>query len=374
VPELLLGDAPPPPKRRPRWLDAAGLAAVVAGILAIGVLGDRGSRDEAPPTTTTTTTPAVQPRPGPAIVEPAPRVTTAPIAVGRTLAEDTGTTLLVLGQSTPRLFDVDAGVLREVPAATSSDAVGVRGGFVLSNPNGLSTLAANGTEVRPFDAEGLRLGGQVVAAGADRVWVTTQSDDGGLSARELGTDGRPTGRQLSLPRNVTVEGATDDGLVVSQVGSVTFVDADGGSGRDLGAGMVVAVGPRTVARLGCHVLRCRLELVDVRTGRSQLVEDLPAVARARGAFSPSGRWLAAKVEVGNDRSFLVVIDVVGHRAGPGIEDGDAFAFAGRAAHHDVLFVAGSSRLVAYDLPDATPHAFPDLVLPTAQRLVAAPIS
>jgi hypothetical protein len=200
---------------------------------------------------------------------------------------------------------------------------------------------------------------------------TTASDDGGQTARELGVDSHATGRQLSLPRETVVEGAVDNGLVVSQLGSLTFVDAEGGRGHDLGAGTVVAVNGRTLARLACRILRCQLELVDVQSGRSAAIEGLPPVARATGTFSASGRWLAALVVSGNDRAFLVVVDVVNHRVGPSIDNADAFAFA---AYEEVLFVAEASRLRAYDLPSATRHDFPDLVLPAAQRLVAAPTS
>ncbi|MCU1378787.1 MAG: hypothetical protein JWN29_1770 [Acidimicrobiales bacterium] len=368
VAELLLGDDPPPPKRRPRWVDVAGLTAVVGGILAIGIVGDRGGTDESVVPSTTTTT-IGRPAPGPQPMPTAATVPTAPISVGRVLTQDTRTTLLVLGQSTPRVFDVDRGILREVAGPTGADAVGVRGAFLFSNPNGLGLLPVDGGPARAFDPEERSPGGPLVAAGPDRVWVTAPSDDGGLTARELGIDSRPTGRQLSLPRGTVVEGAVDDGLVVSQLGSLTFIDAEGGRGVDLGPGAMVATNGRTLARLACRVLRCQLELVDPHTGRSAAVEGLPPVARASGTFSASGRWLAALVVSGNDRGFLVVIDVVNHRVGPGIDSGDAFAFA---AYEEVLFVVEASRLRAYDLPSATRHDFSDLVLPAAQRLVAAP--
>jgi hypothetical protein len=178
-------------------VDAAGLVAVVAGILAIGLLGDDGGRDQAPPPTTTTTT-VGRPGPAPTLTGTPTSVATTPIAVGRALAQDTGTTLLVLGQGRPRLFDVDTGVLRE-GGPTGVDAVGVRGAFLFSDPNGVTRQPADGGPSRPFDAEGQRLGGQLVTAGPDRVWLTTESDDGGLMARELGADSTPTHRQLSLP-------------------------------------------------------------------------------------------------------------------------------------------------------------------------------
>ncbi|MCU1488125.1 MAG: hypothetical protein JWN67_4871 [Actinomycetia bacterium] len=362
--ELLLGDDPPPPKGRSRWVDSAGLGAVVAVILAIGILGDRGAKGDrpAPTTTSTTVAPATGPRP-----DPTSTVPPGPVVLGPTLAEPTGTSLLVLGTSTPRLLDLDTGTLHEVTGASGFDAVGLRGGFVLTDPNGLGFLPADGSPVRAFDADSRRLQGRVASSDPDRVWLATESDDGGLLAREYDAGGRSTGRQLSLPRSATIEEAVDDGLVVSQAGSLTFVDATDGRGHDLGRGNVVAAKGRTLARLTCVVLRCRLELVDVRTGRATPVDDLPPAAQGFGTFSPAGRWLAVTLIGGNERAFLVVIDVVGHRLGTTIGDGDAFAFAS----DDVLVVAARDGLRSYQLPEGTGRDVP-VTLPAVQRLVAAP--
>jgi hypothetical protein len=364
VAELLLGDDPPPRKGRPRWVDAAGLGAVVAVILGIGILGDRGSKDDRPSPTTTSTT--VAPVTGPRL-KPTTTVRSGTVVLGPALARPSGVSLLVLGTSTPRLLDLDTGTLRDVGGASGFDAVGLRGGFVLVDQNGLGFLPADGSPVRAFDADSRRLQGRVASSDPDRVWLATESDGGGLVAREYDPRGRSTGRQLFLPLSATIVGAVEDGLVVSQAGSLTFVDAADGRGHDLGRGTVVAARGHTLARLTCVVLRCRLELVDVRTGRATTVENVAAAAQGFGTFSPDGRWLAATLVTGNERAFLVVIDVVGHRLGTTIGEGDAFAFAS----DDTLMVAARAGLRSYHLPEGTGRDV-HVTLPAVQRLIAAP--
>jgi hypothetical protein len=265
------------------------------------------------------------------------------------------------------MIDLDTGAVRDVAGASGFDAAGLRGGFLLTDPHGLGFLPADGRPAEPFQADTGRFGGRVASSDPDRVWLANESDDGGLLAQEYDPAGRATGRRLSLPRTVSIEGALDDGLVVSQAGSLTYVDVEG-RGHDLGPGTVVAARGRTIARVSCAVLRCRLDLVDVPTGRSRPVDGLPPVAQGYGTFSPDGRWLAVTLLTGNERAFLVVIDVVEHRVGPGIEDGDAFAFADA----DTLVVAARDGLRSYDLPAADGRHIAELDLRGASRLVAAP--
>ena len=343
--ELLLGDDPPPPKGRPRWVDGLGLAAIVAGMLAIGVLGDRGSRDEAtrPPATTTTTARAPRRLPsGPATTTPA--TVPPPLAVGRPLTADTGTVLLLQGQETTQVYDVDAGMVRRLRLSQSGfPAFGVPGGFLLGGRRELELLPLGSGKTTSFSLE-LRGSSWPVGVSSRGVWV---QGPGGLL--EVGFDGRPTGRHHELPASAYPAGVLERGLVVAQYDSLTLLEPDG-ERRSLGHGVLWGHGGDTVAVVTCELLACELRALDIRTGAVRTTLDLGAEAgqlAEPGQISPDGRWLVYRSLEGQVRGLVAVdLDTGGVRSIPSSGEVATWAFARQGS---LLFAASNNDLAAYDL-------------------------
>jgi hypothetical protein len=338
----MLTDDPPPRRSRPRWVDGLGLAAVVGGILAVGVLGDGGEPAVRPtPTTVPTAVPTTAPRTS------VPTTTTStslaqPAALGPLLPRSTGVVLFLLGPSTPKLIDVDTGTVRSISIPTLGSAAASPHGFVVGDvATGELRLISAAGDVQPLP---LAASGGLLP-GADGRWWSVAGGGERASLSEVDAGFQPTGPTIDLPPNVMPAGGVEDGIVVSQFGSVSLVARDGHV-RDLGAGDVVAVRNRLLARFGCPRLRCTVDLVDTRSGRVRPVAGLPDVtSHVGGRFSPDGRWLALILNEPT-ASVLVLVDVDRGRAellrsaarGP-----FAFSTDGRW-----LFVVDGSLLDAYD--------------------------
>lgn len=343
--ELLLGDDPPPPKGRPRWVDGLGLAAVVAGMLAIGILGDRDGRDDSarPPATTTTTA-----RP-PRRIPTRPTTTTLvtvppPLAVGRPLAADTGTVLLLQGQELAQVYDVDAGVVRRLRLSQSGfPAFGVPGGFLLGGRRELELLPVASGTTTSFSLE-VRGSSWPVGVSSRGVWV---QGPGGLL--EVGFDGRPTGREHRLPVSAYAAGVLEGGVVVAQYDSLTLLEPDGGR-RSLGHGVLWGHGGDTVAAVTCELLACELRVLDARTAAVRTALDLGPEAgqlAEQGQVSPDGRWLVYRSFEGQVRGLVAVdLDTGRVRSIPSSGEVATWAFARQGS---LLFAASNNDLAAYDL-------------------------
>jgi hypothetical protein len=376
VAELFLSNDPPPRKGRPRWVDAAGLGAVVAAMLAIGVLGDRGAKDTAAPTPTTTSSTTSPFRRGTPYSETttteAPPTTTTVFRLGPLLPFRTDTVLLLTNGSSVLLVDVDGGTATRVPVAYRYGVVGVEEGFVLGGEGTFQILPSRGLPVRTVDLPPDAVRGRAMASGPRTFWSISDEPQG-TEAVELDTEGRPTGRTVHLPAGVYLAGVLDDAVVVSGHGSLTVVDVRTGRPRSLGAGDVVAAHGRTVARLGCALLQCRLEVVDAVTGRARSIGGVPGGVGyvGQGTFSPDGRWLAFSVADNLGSQRLTVVSVATGRSwtadtllqGPG-----PVAFSSTS---DVVFAAVSGKLCAYRSSSGERHCLEGLDAWSAQELTAA---
>ncbi|MCU1373433.1 MAG: hypothetical protein JWO68_719 [Actinomycetia bacterium] len=366
--DLLLSDDPPPRRRRPRWVDGLGLTAVVGGMLAVGLLGDRGPRDAPEPTTTTSTT-ADRPAPAPA---PTTTSTTAgPTFVTKRLQEETDTTLLLLDDARQaiRLLDVDTGLLRPVLLPPGYTTIGTGEGFLVASPGRvwLVRIGGAGDEIVHGTTDEEHT---LVAAGLAHAWFTSPS---GVREKieELGADGTRTGRAITLPGQSYVAAGLDEGVVVSQGGSLTYVPVRGRL-RALGHGEVLGGGGHVIVRSSCEALRCHLDVVDTANGRSRPVTGVPepqATLGGGGVLSGDGRWLAVTVyDADTGVATLVGIDLTTGR-GRVLNRGTAIAKA-FAVTGPTLFTIDRGRLRAYDVTTGANREFSDVEATDVTQLVA----
>ena len=351
VSDYFLTEEPSPEERQPRsrWVDVAGLAAIVAVILGVGILGDQGPRDESSTPETTTTTER-RPKRIPydqltTTVPPATTTTTDVTQIGRTLEVETDTVLLIEGQGRSLLLDVDAGTLRRIDHESSGGFVaGVEGGFLTTAPGGLEFLSLVG-DSQDFGS-GIDGWALPVRSPTGTVWVHGRP---GLVAAEYDLDGRSTGRRVLPPTSAYLAGVSEDGLVFGQAGSIVLVDPDDGPARSLGHGDVLGVEGRTVVRMVCEAFRCHVEAFDTRSGQSRAIVDAPVDGFRvdRGRFSPDGRWFAYQWSVGERAQELVLIDLVRSRR---VDLGEIRTDTGEfSAAGDQLFVFDGAALRAYGL-------------------------
>jgi hypothetical protein len=136
------------------------------------------------------------------------------------------------------------------------------------------------------------------------LWLTSYppaADPGTAAgtAQEVSIAGAPLGPQLRLPRGYLIEQATDRGLLLAPVapppGTIAYQlwnPAVRQASRTFDA--VIAASTTQVAWTPPCAARCRVQVVNLATGR-QVTAQLPAGrSAASGAFSPDGRFLAVE--------------------------------------------------------------------------------
>ena len=141
------------------------------------------------------------------------------------------------------------------------------------------------------------------AAGA--LWLTSYPPDADLRtaagvARQVSTAGRPLGPQFRLPAGYLIERGTGRGLLLAPVPPLagTMADrlwdpADPQAGRTLDG--VIAASATQIAWLPPCVARCRMQVLNLVTGR-QVSVGLPAASSvANAAFSPDGSFLVVQL-------------------------------------------------------------------------------
>jgi hypothetical protein len=161
------------------------------------------------------------------------------------------------------------------------------------------------------------------AATADAVWLTSyppgaDTSTAAGSAREVSVTGAPLGPQLRLPTGYVIDQATDRGLLLVPVargsGTTTYQLWNPATARaDRRLTGVVAASAREVAwAAGCAPV-CRVQVLNLVTGRQNTVELPGAGSPANGAFSPDGHFLAIEVSLynnGDDGALAAQLDVV----------------------------------------------------------------
>jgi len=146
-------------------------------------------------------------------------------------------------------------------------------------------------------------------AAAGTLWLTSYpagADPGTAAgtAREVSVAGAPLGPEIRLPAGYVIYQATERGLLLAPVAAAPGATSDqlwdpatGRSGRTF-AGVVAASANEVAWAPGCTGA-CRVQVLNLGTGRQTTVE-LPGVSSAASAsFSPDGRLLAVEVSFYN---------------------------------------------------------------------------
>jgi hypothetical protein len=163
---------------------------------------------------------------------------------------------------------------------------------------------------------------------AGQVWLTSYPPGTGLttaagSAQEVSVSGRPLGPPLRLPAGYVIDQATDRGLLLAPADPRPGVPDDRlwdpahpAASRTFAD--VVAAGPGEIAWTpGCAPV-CRVQILDLMTGRSTSVAMPGASSAASASFSPDGQFLAIEASFyngGDDGTMAAQLDVVSVASG-----------------------------------------------------------
>ena len=150
-----------------------------------------------------------------------------------------------------------------------------------------------------------------VAPGAPgTLWLTSYPPGADLgtavgTAQEISVAGRPLGSALRVPAGYAIIQGTGSGLllapVTQQSGTLTDKLWNPAAPRSARAFTeVIAASATQVAWASPCTARCRVQVLDLATGR-QITAELPATSSVSNAsFSPDGRFLALQVSFGDN--------------------------------------------------------------------------
>jgi hypothetical protein len=150
----------------------------------------------------------------------------------------------------------------------------------------------------------------VAPAAAGALWLTSYPPGADPStavgtAREVSITGAPLGPPLRLPAGYLIEQATDRGLLLAPVaqtpGTMAYWLWDPAAPRASRTfDAVIAASTTQIALTPPCATRCRVQVVNLATGR-QVTAELPdGRSAANAAFSPDGRFLAVEVSFSNE--------------------------------------------------------------------------
>ena len=294
----------------PRRLAAVAALLLVAGVVATHLAGHTHATGTAVPRRPDTTAPATGAAGLPDGV------------TGQTLPWDSGARLPVAG-SRPAWLWPASGRTEPIGGLPPDDS-----GYQFSSvAGGWAIQAAPGTQPgcpgcagppRPVYFLGdrarsaTRVGvASAVAPGAapGAVWLTSFPPDADVgnaagTAREVSVSGRPLGPVVTLPPGYVIDQATDRGLLLAPAvqrpgpPAYTLWDAAGSRPSRTFAGVIAASANAVASAPACDPV-CRVQVLDLATGRRTIVT-LPGVSSvANAAFSPGGDLLALEVSFYN---------------------------------------------------------------------------
>jgi hypothetical protein len=122
--------------------------------------------------------------------------------------------------------------------------------------------------------------------------------------REVRVTGAPMGVQVRLPSGYVIDQATDRGLLLASISPrlgtpvYTLWDAATAQASRTFAG-VIAASPTEIAWTSRCAPTCRVQVLNLATGRHTVITLPAAHSPASGAFSPSGGFLALQVSLAN---------------------------------------------------------------------------
>jgi hypothetical protein len=147
------------------------------------------------------------------------------------------------------------------------------------------------------------------SATAGAVWLTSYSPGVSMTtaagmAQEVSSTGSPLHPQVKLPSGYIIDQGTDRGLLLAQVsqqsGTPVYLLWNPAAPRDSRTFTgVIAASPTQIAWTSRCASTCRIQVLDLATGRHTAVALPAASSAASGAFSPSEGFLALQVSSGN---------------------------------------------------------------------------
>jgi hypothetical protein len=166
------------------------------------------------------------------------------------------------------------------------------------------------------------------AATPGAVWLTTYTPGVSMitaagTAREVSSAGSPLHPPVKLPNGYVIDQATDRGLLLAPAtpvqGTPPYQLWNPGAPRDSRAfAGVIAASPTEIAWTTPCISTCRIQVLDLVTGRQATVALPAASSVASAAFSPSGTFLALQVNsgsTGDDGALAVRLEVASVTSG-----------------------------------------------------------
>ncbi len=365
MPDILGQGGDREPRRWPRRVAVIAVLLLVAVLIAVHLPRGRAAPARPGPAASAGRAPATAP--SPAVTEPVLAGQASGIS-GETLPWDASLRLPVTGAQ-PAWFWPGTGRMEPIrglppdPAGYQFTRAG--GGWAIQA--GSATRPGCGTCAGPplpvyFLGSGAQAVTQVglangVAPGAaaGTLWLTSYPADASLStaaglAREVSVTGAPAGAPVRLPAGFLIEQATERGLLLAPAaqgpGATTdrlWDPATSQAGRTFGG--VVAASAGEIAWAPSCAPGCRVQVLNLTSGRQTTVS-LPGVSSAAsGAFSPDGSLLALEVSFyngGDGGQLATQLDVASSASGrvtvvPGTwVSSDALAGYGWPAAGDTL--------------------------------------
>jgi hypothetical protein len=327
------GDREPSPWPRRLGVIAAVVAVAVGGIVYLSMPHARHAASAAHPTPVSS---SPVPAPSPVVSPEFIRVPVGPNGIiGDTTPWEDSLRLPVSGTQ-PAWFYPATG-RSETIGGLSADA----SGYQFTRVGGGWAVQANGTACGDCDALPtpvwfLANGAQSAtpvgtanlvapAAGADALWLTSYFPTANTAtaagtAREVSLTGAPLGRPVSLPPGSVIDQATERGLLLTpanpqpgEAGYTLWNPASRTTSRTFDD--VIAASATEIASTSSCATTCRVQVLDLATGRQTAVSLPPGSSAAGGAFSPSGRLLALQVSYDLDDNLAMRLDVASIASG-----------------------------------------------------------
>jgi hypothetical protein len=344
------------------------LAAAAVLVLAVVVIVQHLPHSRHSPARAARAAGAVSPPAAPGAAEPAAAVATEPDGItGPAWSWPGGLRLPAAGQR-PAWFWPGTGQMVPIgglpPRRSGYEFVRAAGGWAIqAGPGTQASCDTCAGPQRPVyfladRAQSVTRVGQadaVAPGAAGALWLTSYPTDADQrtaagTAQEVSIAGAPLGPRLRLPAGYLIEQGTDRGLLLAPVASRPGTMADRlwdpaalQASRAFDA--VIAASATQIAVAPSCAARCRVQVVNLATGR-QVTFELPAGrSAASAAFSPDGRFLAVEVSFtsqaddGGQAVQLEVVSAAGGRlmAAPGTwASSDALISFGWPASSDSL--------------------------------------
>jgi hypothetical protein len=207
------------------------------------------------------------------------------------------------------------------------------------------------------------------SATAGAVWLTSYSPGVNMTtaagmAQELSSTGSPLHPPVTLPAGYVIDQGTDRGLLLAPLSQQSGPPVDKlwnpAAPRDSRTFTgVIAASPTQIAWTPRCAATCRVQVLDLATGRPTTVALPAASSAASGAFSPNGDFLALQVssnDTGDDGALAMQLEV-------------ASAASGRLTALPGSFVS-SNALVGFGWPTSGNSLVAEFIFTTRAQLAS----